>query len=72
MTARARPELAHAEPEQLRLHAFRAQYPHVRIAPISRRAWQAIIAEPDDGETVITRSQLRDLLDRLDAVLAAP
>jgi|HubBroStandDraft_5_1064220.scaffolds.fasta_scaffold453476_2 hypothetical protein len=49
---------------QLRLHAFRERYPQVIIGAISRRAWQACIPEPDDGETVVTRRTLGDLLDR--------
>jgi len=69
-----RPMLALA-PEELdqllRLQAFRDQYPHVIIGAISRRAWQACIPEPDDGETVITRRELGDLLDRLAEVLGA-
>jgi hypothetical protein len=48
----------------LRLHAFREQYPHVIIGAISRRAWQACIPESGDGETVVTRGTLADLLDR--------
>jgi hypothetical protein len=55
----------------LRLASFRAAFPHVRVAPISRRAWQAVVPEPDDGKTVITRRELRDLLDRLAEVLDA-
>jgi hypothetical protein len=54
----------------LRLHAFRERYPQVIIGAISRRAWQAGIPEPDDGETVITRRELKDLLDRVEVVLA--
>lgn len=62
--------LAPVAPDQvLRLAAFRAAYPHVRVAPISRRAWQALVPESDGGETVITRRELRDLLDRLAEVL---
>jgi hypothetical protein len=58
--------LAPVAPDQLlRLAAFRAAYPHVRVAPISRRAWQAVVPEPDDGETIITRRELKDLLDSL-------
>ena len=48
----------------LRLHAFREQHPEVIIGAISRRAWQACIPEPDDGQTVITRGTLAGLLDR--------
>jgi hypothetical protein len=58
-----------APDEMLRLAAFRAAYPHIRVAPISRRAWQALVSEPEGGETVITRRELRDLLDRLAEVL---
>jgi hypothetical protein len=54
------------EPDQVvRLHAFRQSYPDVTIGMISRRAWQACIPEPGDGETVITRRELKDLLDHL-------
>ena len=70
MTPRTRPELAFVpvgEPDQVvRLHAFRQRYPDVTIGMISRRAWQACIPEPDDGRTVITRRELKDLLDQLD------
>jgi len=44
---------------------FRQRYPDVRIGMISSRAWQACIPAADDGETVITRRELRDLLDRV-------
>jgi hypothetical protein len=67
VTTPTRPALAPApaEPDQLaRLKAFREQHPHVIIGAISRRAWQACIPEPGDGETVVTRGTLRDLLDR--------
>jgi hypothetical protein len=63
--------IAPQELDQLiRLQAFRADYPHLTIGAISRRAWQACISEPDDGMTVITRRELKDLLDRLEIVLA--
>lgn len=53
------------EPDQLaRLDAFRAAHPGVRIYPVHRDVWQADISEPD-GQTVITRYALRELLDRL-------
>jgi hypothetical protein len=48
----------------LRLQSSRLQYPQVIIGAISRRAWQACIPEADDGETVVTRRTLADLLDR--------
>jgi hypothetical protein len=53
----------------LRVQAFREQHPQVIIGAISRRAWQACIPEPDDGQTVITRNTLGDLLDRAHEVL---
>jgi hypothetical protein len=53
------------EPDQLvRLTAFRAAHADVRIYPVHRDVWQADISEPD-GQTVITRYTLRELLDRL-------
>ncbi len=53
------------EPDQLaRLTAFRAAHPDVRIYPVHRDVWQADISEPD-GQTVITRYTLRELLDKL-------
>jgi len=63
-------------PEELgqlvRLTAFREQHPEVIIGAISRRAWQACIPEPDDGETVITRRTLGALLDRACELLGEP
>jgi hypothetical protein len=57
--------IAPEELDQLvRLQAFREQHPEVTIGAISRRAWQACLPEPDDGQTVITRRTLGDLLDR--------
>jgi len=59
------PAIAPEELDQLlRLQAFREHYPHVIIGAISRRAWQACLPEPDDGQTVITRRTLGELLDR--------
>ena len=58
-----------APPDQgLRLRQFREVHPDVEI--ISRGPWQAIIPEPD-GETVIIRWELRELLDELDRRLAS-
>jgi len=60
-------------PEELdqlvRLQAFREQYPQITVGAISRRAWQACIPDPDDGQTVITRRTLEALLDRACEVL---
>ena len=65
MTGRPMVRIAPDELAQLlRLHAFREQHPQVIIGAISRRAWQACIPEPDDGQTVITRRTLAALLDR--------
>ena len=53
-----------APPDQaLRLRQFREEHPDVEV--ILRGPWQAIIAEPD-GERIIVRWELRDLLDELD------
>jgi hypothetical protein len=72
MTGRPMVRIAPEQQAQLlRLRAFREQYPGVIIGAISRRAWQACIPEPGDGETVITRRELKDLLDRLESVLAS-
>jgi hypothetical protein len=58
------------DPEQImRLQAFRADHPDVIIGPISRRAWQACIPEPDDRQTVITRRELKDLLDLVEPLV---
>jgi hypothetical protein len=57
--------IAPEELDQLvRLQAFREQHPEITIGAISRRAWQACLPEPDDGQTVITRRTLAALLDR--------
>ena len=58
--------LAREEPGQvLRLHAFRAAHPEVIIGDGGFGVWQARIPEPD-GERVISRHALRELLDKLD------
>jgi hypothetical protein len=49
--------------QALRLRRFREEHPDVEV--ILRGPWQAIIAEPD-GERIIVRWELRDLLDELD------
>ena len=65
MTPRRMLAIAPEELDQLvRLQAFREQHPEITIGAISRRAWQACLPEPDDGQTVITRRTLGDLLDR--------
>jgi hypothetical protein len=58
--------LAREEPEQvLRLQAFRGSHPEVIIGDLGFGVWQARIPEPD-GERIISRYVLRELLDRLD------
>jgi hypothetical protein len=58
--------IAPDEPDQvLRLGRFRGEHPDVIIGDGGFGTWQARIPEPD-GETVITRYTLRELLDKLD------
>jgi hypothetical protein len=58
--------LAREEPDQvLRLQAFRAGHPEVIIGDGGFGVWQARIPEPD-GEWIISRYALRELLDKLD------
>jgi len=59
------------EPEYIdqvpRREAYEAEHPNVKItytAPV----WQAIITEEDQGETVITRYGLKQLLDKLESM----
>jgi hypothetical protein len=68
-----RPEL-HAVPggyedQVVRRQRFEAAHPEVRIAPV-RAAWQAIIPT-ERGEDVVTRYELRHLLDELERRLAS-
>ena len=64
--------LAREEPDQVpRLQAFRAAHPEVIIGDGGSGVWQARIPEPD-GETVITRYTLSELLDRLDELTTGP
>jgi hypothetical protein len=75
MTPRTRPALSllRSEPDQVpRLRAFREQHPRVVIGTLGPAgAWQARIPE-ENGETVVTRYLLKDLLDRLDELLGEP
>jgi len=58
--------LVREEPDQvLRLQAFRAEHPEVIIGDFGFGVWQARIPEPN-GERVISRYTLRELLDKLD------
>ena len=60
------------EPDQLvRLARFRAAHPEVIIGDGGFGTVQARLPEPD-GETVITRYTLRELLDRLDELTTGP
>jgi hypothetical protein len=60
--------LAREEPGQvLRLQAFRAVHPEVIIGDAGFGVWQARIPQPD-GERIISRYALRELLDKLDQV----
>ncbi len=47
-----------------RRQAYEAEHPNVKITYLGP-IWRAIIRE-DNGETVITRVHLRDLLDKLE------
>ena len=54
------------DPEQLaRLDRFRAAHPDVILGAADFGTWQGRIPEPN-GETVVVRHTLRELLDRLD------
>ena len=62
--------LAPDEPDQvLRLGRFREEHPDVIIGDGGFGTWQARIPEPN-GETVITRYTLRELLDKLGELMA--
>jgi hypothetical protein len=50
--------------QMLRLQQFRKKHPDVIIGDGGFGTWQARIPAPD-GETVITRYKLRELLDKL-------
>jgi hypothetical protein len=58
--------LVREEPDQvLRLRVFRVAHPEVIIGDGGFGVWQARVPEPD-GERVISRYTLRELLDKLD------
>lgn len=59
--------VAPGEEDQLaRLVAFRAAHPEVVIGDLGfGKVWQARIPEEEDGESVVTRYTLRELLDQL-------
>ena len=63
--------LARDEPDQVpRLREFRATRPHVIIGAGEFDVWQALIPRPN-GETVVTRYEMKALLDRLEFLEAA-
>lgn len=65
-TSRSAWRLVREEPAQvLRLQAFQAAHPQVIIGDGGFGVWQARIPEPD-GERIISRYTLRELLDKLD------
>ena len=60
--------LAAGEPGQVpRLLAFRAAHPGVSIGAGEFGTWQALIPK-ENGETVVSRHRLCELLDRLDVL----
>ena len=60
--------LAAQEPGQVpRLLAFRAAHPGVIIGAGEFGTWQALIPK-ENGETVVSRHRLCELLDRLDVL----
>jgi hypothetical protein len=70
IAARRALRLVPDEPDQvLRLARFQQEYPAVIIGDGEFGTWQARIPEPD-GETVIVRHRLADLLDKLAALLS--
>jgi hypothetical protein len=63
-------QLVPDEPDQVpRLARFRQEHPGVIIGEGGFGTWQARIPEPH-GETVTTRHTLRELLDRLEELIA--
>jgi hypothetical protein len=66
------PGLAPQEPDQMmRLYRFRQDHPAVIIGDGGFGTFQALITE-GNGETVITRYILRELLDKLDDLFGSP
>jgi hypothetical protein len=64
--SRAALRLAREEPDQVRrLQEFRVRHPEVILGDGGFGVWQARIPEPD-GERIISRYILRQLLDKLD------
>jgi hypothetical protein len=61
---RRQPEYVDQVPRRLE---YEAAHPEVKITYLGP-AWQAVITEDDQGETVITRYQLKALLDKLESL----
>jgi hypothetical protein len=56
--------------DQYRLARYRAERPDVLIGGGEFGTWQALIPEPgENGETIVVRHTLGELLDKLDALL---
>jgi hypothetical protein len=73
--ARGWARMAPGEEDHLaRLAGFRSAHPEVLIGDLGfGKVWQARIPEDeDDGERVVTRYTLRELLDKLDEMLGGP
>jgi len=70
---RHRLAVVHGEPDQVpRLQAFRGAYPDIVIGTLGVDGpWQARVPE-ENGERVLTRYLLRDLLDRVADLLGEP
>jgi len=47
--------------------AYEAAHPEVEIVHV-RPYWQAVVREEDGGQTIITRYELSQLLDKLEAM----
>lgn len=70
MTSRGALRLVDYEPDQVpRLQAFRVAHPDVIIGDGGFGTWQARIPE-ENGEIVVTRYRLIELLDRLEELTA--
>jgi hypothetical protein len=62
-------QLVPEEPDQvIRLQRFRLAHPDVVVQPGQFATWEATVTEAD-GETMIVRHTMRELLDRLGEVL---
>ena len=69
LTASALGIASDEQDQVLRLCRFREEHPDVIIGDGGFGTWQARMPEPD-GETVITRYTLRELLDKLGELTA--